>query len=169
MEAYGSHKELLASGVELLQLMKTEGEDDERDIFSYHEEEEEEEEEEGEGVGEGSADVRKESVGAIEDSEAHSLVPSIVLSSPHTAYMRKNIIYFDGSKSSNLNKPSVRYLRDNFKQFPPDSASIYSAPSMLSVHSAVEAESSRCDEALVRWVRGREFKYDVSRPKPMLL
>ena len=150
MEAYGSHKELLASGVELLQLMKTEGEDDERDIFSYHEEEE------GEGgEGEGSADVRRESVGVIEDGETHPLVPSPVLSYPQSPRMRKNIIYFDGSESSNLNKPSVCYLGDNLKQFPPDSASIYSAPSMLSIHSAAEAESSRHDE--VRWVRGREF------------
>jgi hypothetical protein len=66
---------------------------------------------------------------------------------PNSPYKRRNIIYITESQS-NLAFSSVKpsHLGDDLKQFPPDSASIYSAHSMLSIHSAVEAESSRHED-----------------------
>ena len=156
MEAYGSYEELLASGVELMQLMKTkqEEEEDDRDLFSYNEEDEEYGEDgngEGEEKGE-SGEVRKESLGGVKDGEMAPLVPISISPTPHSPYMRNNVMYFDKGESnlsSLLKKPRVHYLAgEDLLQFPPDSASIYSAPSMLSLHSAVE--SSKHEEEKVK-------------------
>ena len=152
MEAYGSHEELLASGVELMQLMRTKEEEDDRDLFSYDEEDEYEDYEEEEEDGEGGGEVRRESVGGRENGEMAPLVTPAISSNPHSPHMRKNIIYLDEGEStfsSLLKKPRVHYLGEDLNQFPPDSASIYSAPSMLSLHSAVEAESSKHEEEKV--------------------
>ena len=46
VEAYGSYEEILARGVELMQLIKARDKEDDREIFSVHEEDEDEEEEE---------------------------------------------------------------------------------------------------------------------------
>ena len=155
MEAYGSYEELLASGVELMQLMKTkqEEEEDNRDLFSYNEEDEEYEENgEGEGEGEEDGEVRKESVRGVKDGEMAPLVPTAISPTPHSPHMRNNVIYFDKGESnlsSLLKKPRGHYLGgEDLLQFPPDSASIYSAPSMLSLHSAVE--SSKHEEEKVK-------------------
>ena len=152
VEAYGSYSELLAKGVELMQLMKSKDQEDERDLFSFNEEEEdeyEEEKEEEEGVGEEWGERRTE--GAGERDTAH-LVPVNNLRSP---YVQRRIIYYDDSQpdlSSFLHQTArVHYPKNNVLQVPPnlDSASIYSAPSMLSIHSAVEAESSKHEEQKV--------------------
>ena len=136
MEAYGSYEDILASGVELMQLIKAKDEDDDREIFSVHGEDEDEEEEEREEGEEG------------EDQKANGDVQLLVAP---CAYKRRNIIYITESQS-NLAFSSVKpsHLGDDLKQFPPDSASIYSAHSMLSIHSAVEAESSRHEDEEVR-------------------
>ena len=156
MEAYGSYEDLLASGVELMQLMrsKQEEEEDDRDLFSYNEEDEEYEEDgngEGEEKGEGG-EVRKESLGGVKDREMAPLVPTSISPTPHSPHMRNNVIYFEKGESnlsSLLKKPRVHYLGgEDLLQFPPDSASIYSAPSMLSLHSAVE--SSKHEEEKVK-------------------
>ena len=142
MEAYGNYEELLASGVELMQLIKIQEEGDEREIFSVHEDEGEEEEG-GEGRG----------VGSEVNGEVYPLVSSPT--SPHSPYKRKDILYITESESNLASytiKQKGRHLGDNLAQFPPNSASIYSSGSMLSIHSAVEAESSRHDEMEV----GRE-------------
>ena len=142
MEGYGNYDELLASGVELMELIKTNNEKDERDIFSLHNEEEEEEEEEGEGG-------ERESDGEGETKEH----VTVTHSTPHSPYKRKNIIYITESESNLASRTinsKVHHLGDDLDQFPPDSTSIYSAPSMLSIHSAVEAESSRHDEVEVK-------------------
>ena len=86
MEAYGSYEDLLASGVELMQLMRTkqEEEEDNRDLFSYNEEDEEYEEDgngEGEEKGEGG-EVRKESLGGVKGGEMAPLVPTSISSTP---------------------------------------------------------------------------------------
>ena len=158
MEAYGRYEELLASGVELMQLMRTKQEaeeEDDRDLFSCNEEDEEYEEDgngEGEGEGERSGEVRKEYLGGIKDGEMAPLVPTDVFTTPHSPHMRSNVIYFEKGESnlsSLLKKPRVHYLGgEDLLQFPPDSASIYSAPSMLSLHSAVE--SSKHEEEKVK-------------------
>ena len=86
------------------------------------------------------------------NGEMAPLVTPAISSNPHSPHMRKNIIYLDEGEStfsSLLKKPRVHYLGEDLNQFPPDSASIYSAPSMLSLHSAVEAESSKHDEEKV--------------------
>ena len=136
MEAYGSYEEILARGVELMQLIKAKDEDDDREIFSVHGEDEDEEEGEREEGEEG------------EDQEANDGVQLLVSPcAPNSPYKRRNIIYITESQS-NLAFSSVKpsHLGDDLKQFPPDSASIYSAHSMLSIHSAVEAESSRHED-----------------------
>ena len=140
MEAYGSYEEILASGVELMQLIKAKDEDDDREIFSVHGEDEDEEEEEREEGEEG------------EDQKTNGDVQLLVAPcAPNSPYKRRNIIYITESQS-NLAFSSVKpsHLGDDLKQFPPDSASIYSAHSMLSIHSAVEAESSRHEDEEVR-------------------
>ena len=163
MEAYGSYEELLASGVELMQLMRTKQEEEEenRDLFSYNEEDEEYEEDgngEGEEKGEGG-EVRKESLGGVKDGEMAPLVPTSISPTPNSPYMRNNVIYFDKGESnlsSLLKKPRVHYLGgEDLLQFPPDSASIYSAPSMLSLHSALE--SSKHEEEKVKQTVLRHF------------
>lgn len=144
VEAYGNYQELQASGVELMQLIKTKDETDERDIFSLHEEVEEDEGEVEEGG------IRRESVG---EEGTSPLVTTVTNSISHSPYKRKNILYITESESNlalYTTKSNDPHLGDNLRQFPPDSASIYSAPSMLSIHSAVEAESSKYDEVEVR-------------------
>ena len=151
MEAYGSYDELVASGVELMQLIKTREEEDERELFSVHGDEEEREDgEEGKGEREemgGEEDVREE---LEHNVEAYPLVASPC--SPHSPYKRKDILYITESESnlaSYSTKHKNHYLSDDIIQVPPDATSIYSAPSMLSLHSAVEVESSRHEEAEV--------------------
>ena len=164
MEAYGSYEDLLASGVELMQLMKIKQkeEEDDRDLFSYNEENEEYEEDgngEGEGEGAGGVEVRKESLGGVKDREMAPLVPTDISPTPHSPHMRNNVIYFEKGESnlsSLLKKPRGHYLGgEDLLQFPPDSASIYSAPSMLSLHSAVE--SSKHEEEKVKQTVLRHF------------
>ena len=135
-----------------MQLMRTkqEEEEDDRDLFSYNEEYEEDGK--GEGEGEGGVEVRKESLGGVKDREMAPLVPTSISPTPHSPHMRNNVIYFEKGESnlsSLLKKPRVHYLGgEDLLQFPPDSASIYSAPSMLSLHSAVE--SSKHEEEKVK-------------------
>ena len=119
-----------------MELIKSREKDDDREIFSVHGEDEEEEEGEGEGEGE----------------EVNGDVQVMVSpASPSSPYMRKNILYISESQSNlAATRSKVGFLGDDLKQFPPDSASIYSAHSMLSIHSAVEAESSRHEENEVR-------------------
>ena len=154
MEAYGSYEELLASGVELMQLMRTkrEEEEDNRDLFSYNEEDEEYEENgngQGEGEGAGGVEVRRKSMGGVKDGEMAPVVPTDISPTPHSPHMRNNIDKGESNLSSLLKKPRVHYLGgEDLLQFPPDSASIYSAPSMLSLHSAVE--SSKHEEEKVK-------------------
>ena len=117
-----------------MELIKSREKDDDREIFSVHGEDEEEEEgeEEGEEV----------------NGEVQVMVSP---ASPSSPYMRKNILYISESQSNlAATRSKVGFLGDDLKQFPPDSASIYSAHSMLSIHSAVEAESSRHEENEVR-------------------
>ena len=148
MEAYGSYEELLASGVELMQLMriKREEEEDNRDLFSYNEEDEEYEEN-GNGEGAGGVEVRK-SMGGVKDGEMAPLVPTDISPTPHSPHVRNNIDKGESNLTSFLKKPRVHYLGGDLLQFPPDSASIYSAPSMLSLHPAVE--SSKHEEEKVK-------------------
>lgn len=145
MEAYGSYSELLAKGVELMQLMKSKDQEDERDLFSFNEEEEDEYEEgEEEEVGE---EWRTEGGGERDTSH---LVPVNNLHSPN---IQRRILYYDDSQPdlSSYLHPRVHYPKNNVLQVPPnpDSTSIYSAPSMLSIHSAVEVESSKHEEQKV--------------------
>ena len=136
VEAYGNYQELLDRGVELMQLIKAKDEDDDREIFSVHGNDDEEEEEE----------EREEE---DEDQVANGGVQVLVSPcAPNSPYKRRNILYITESQS-NLAFSSTKLggrLGDDLRQFPPDSASIYSAHSMLSIHSAVEAESSRHEE-----------------------
>ena len=148
MEAYGSYEELLASGVELMQLMKTkdEKEEDNRDVFFYNEEDEEYEENgNGEGEGEEGGEVRKESLRGVKDGEMAPLVSTAISPTPHSPYMRNK---GESNLSTVFKNPRVHYMGEDLLQFPTDSASIYSAPSMLSLHSAVE--SSKHEEEKVK-------------------
>ena len=155
VEAYGNYEELLAGGVELMQLIKTKDEGDEREIFSVHEDDEEEEDKDQDGVGEeGGGEGDREVVCGVNG------VPRVV-SAPHSPYRRKDIMYTTESESNLVSlstKPKVSYLGDGLKQqFPPDTSSIYSAHSMLSIHSAVEAESSKHEEIEVRGGAGERL------------
>lgn len=147
VEAYGSYSELLAKGVELMQLMKSKDQEDERDLFSFNEEEEDEYEEEEEEEGQEERGEERTEGGGERDT-AH-LVP---LNDLHSPYVQRRIIYYDDSHpdlSTYLRETArVHYAKKDFMQVPPnpDSTSIYSAPSMLSLHSAVEAESSKHEE-----------------------
>ena len=98
-------------------------------------------------------------MGGVNDGEMAPLVPTSISPTPHSPYMRNNVIYFDKGESnlsSLLKKPRVHYLGgEDLLQFPPDSASIYSAPSMLSLHSAVE--SSKHEEEKVKQTVLRHF------------
>lgn len=145
MEAYGNYEELLASGVELMELIKTTDEKDERDIFSLHNEEE------GEGEGEGEGEEGERESG--EEGETREPETTVTNSTAHSPHKRKNIIYITESESNLASctiNSKVHHLGDDLNQYPPDSSSIYSAPSMLSIHSAVEADSSKHDEVEVK-------------------
>ena len=77
-------------------------------------------------------EVRKESMGGVKDGAP--LVQTDICPTPHATHMRNK---GESNLSSVLKKPRVHYLREDLLQSPPDLASIYSAHSMLSLHSAL--------------------------------
>ena len=157
MEAYGNYSELQAQGVELMEFIRSKDEEDERDIFSYVEEEDEEEEEEGnrevEGRGVedgGGGGGGKELDDRGDEEETTQLFRT---NFPHSPYMQKKILYFNDTEPaiSFPGRRRVHYLAVSDKQVPPtlDAVSVYSAPSLLSLHSTVEPGSSRHEELKV--------------------